>query len=186
MTGGPDPGADAEGDTDPAGAEDAGDDVGRLSLSPDEVAGIVDLFGALTAAELEEALAELAYRRGVEPPADAVEDAKAAYALVAVGPGAVDGAPGDALLAVGPAAFPELPEGAEDLPHLLDADERRVDRAALAAAVEERFRGDAARAVAAGEAAELRRLLDASYEIEAWGPVDLGAVRDRLDDALDG
>jgi hypothetical protein len=157
-----------------------GDD--RLSLSPDEVAGVVDLFGALTRAELDEALAELAYRRGVDPPADAVEAALAGYALVAVDPDEATAS----LLSVGPAAFPTLPEGAVDLPHILDVPARSVDRERLAAAVEERFRGDAARAVAAGDAAELRRLVDVSYEIEAWGPVDLAAVRDRLDDALDG
>lgn len=160
-----------------------------MELSPDELAGVVDLFGALSRAELEAALGEFAYRRGEDPPEgaveDAIEDALAAYALVAFDPAAagVDADAGE-LLAVGPTAFPTLPEGAADLPHILDVGEREVDRAALAAAVESRFRADVARAVAEGDRETARRLLDASYDLEAWGPVDLAGMRERLDDAL--
>jgi len=49
MTGGdsgPDPDTDAAADT------DASADADPLSLSPDEVAGVVDLFGALAPGEL--------------------------------------------------------------------------------------------------------------------------------------
>lgn len=151
-----------------------------LDLDPDDVAGIVDLFGALTREELAEALEELAYRRDASVPDDAVADAIDAYAVVAY---EADDA---TYLAVGPAAFPTLPEGAADLPHILDVDARSPDRETLAAAVESRFRGEVARVVAAEDDAEIRRLLDVSYDLEAWGPVDLGEMRARLDDALEG
>lgn len=151
-----------------------------MNLDPDEVAGVVDLFDALTREELDEALEELAYRRGEEVPDGAVDEGLNAYALVAFDPDEGD----DPLLAVGPTAFPTLPEGAVDLPHIMALPDRKVDRAALGDAVEERFRADVARAVSADDGAEIERLLDVSYELEAWGPVDLGGLRTRLDDAL--
>ncbi len=149
-------------------------------LGGDELAGVVDLFGGLTREELEEALAELAYRRGEEPPDPDVDDAVAAYVLVEHDDG------DEALLVAGPIAFPTLPEGATDLPHMLDVPARSIDREALARDVEERFRADVARAVADGDADRMRELLDVSYELDAWGPVDLGEMRGRLDRALDG
>lgn len=182
-----------------------------LDLSPDDVAGVVDMFGALTREELDEALDELAFRRDEERPAGLVDDALDAYAIVAYDPGPdLDDAPVDdagdvsdertgddaagdgsatddaaaTYLAPGPSAFPTIPEGAGDLPHILDVSPRTPDRAVLARAVESRFRGDVARVVAAGDAAEVERLLDVSYDLEAWGPVDLGDLRARLDDAL--
>lgn len=156
-----------------------------LELSPDAVAGIVDLFGALTHDEFNEAVEELAYRRGTSVPDDALGPALDAYTVVAFDPADANvEADATELLAVGPAAFPTLPEGASDLPHILDVPPRAVDRAALAPAVETQFRADVARAVAAADAAEIRRLLDVSYDLEAWGPVELAGMRDRLDDAL--
>lgn len=182
-----------------------------LDLSPDDIAGIVDMFGALTREELDEALDELAFRRDEERPSGVVDDALEAYAVVAYDPGrdlddpSVDDAgdvsgerPSDeaagggsatddaaaTYLVPGPSAFPTIPEGAADLPHILGMSPRTPDRAVLTRAVESRFRGDVARVVAAGDAAEVERLLDVSYDLEAWGPVDLGDLRDRLDDAL--
>lgn len=156
------------------------DGEGRLALATDELAGVVDLFGGLTRAELDEALGELAFRAGVEPPPDdAVDAAVREYALVAYPRGEGEGA--DPWLVPGPAAFPTLPEGAADLPHILDIESRAVDREALGRAVEERFRGDVARAVASEDAALVERLLDVSYDLETWGPVELGDLRERLD-----
>jgi hypothetical protein len=149
-----------------------------MEVTHDELAGVVDLFGALTRVELQEALSELAFKQAADPPEEAVvEAALAAYALVAYEPDDAD----DEWLVAGPAAFPALPEGAEDLPHIMDVPERSVDREALAAAVEERFRTDAARAVADEDDERVARLLDVSYDLETWGPVDLGTARDRLD-----
>lgn len=151
-----------------------------MDLTPDDLAGIVDLFGALTHAELQEALTELAFRRGVDlrdgDVEAAIEEATDAFGLVAL-----DGEP--RLLAAGPGAFPQLPAAAEDLPHILDVERRSPDRRDVALAAEERFRSAAARAVAADDAEELERLLDASYDMEAWGPVDLADVRERIDEA---
>lgn len=169
-----------------------------MDLGPDDIAGVVDLFGALTRAELQRALSELAFRQGEERHPDefedAVEEALDSYHLVAV-PG---DAPGeeppvgsghdreDDLLVAGPVAFPTLPEGGEDLPHIMDVPDRTVDREAAAAAAEAQFRADAAAAVGAGDTERVGTLLDVSYELEAWGPVDLDETRRRLDAARDG
>lgn len=156
-----------------------------LELSPDELAGVVDLFGALSRAELKEALEELAYRRGVDTPENPLEPALNAYTVIAFDPGETRlDTDEEELFAVGPAAFPTLPDGAADLPHILDIDSRTVDRATLAPAVESQFRADVARVVANDDRDEMHRLLDVSYDLEAWGPVDLAGMRDRLDDAL--
>ena len=148
-------------------------------MDPDDLAGVVDLFGALTRSELAEARSELAYRRGEDLREGAVEEALEAFALVAFE------RDGRELLAAGPAAFPTLPEGAEDLPHILDVDARDVDREAVGRAAEERLRAEAARAVADGDADRATELLDVSYDLEAWAPVSLDAVRERLDAARD-
>ena len=153
-------------------------------FDPDDLAGIVDLFGALTREELDEALSELAYRRDEDVPEGAVDEALAAFALVEFEP--EEGADVDEpLLAAGPAAFPTLPEGAEDLPHILVVEGREVDREVVGRAAEERLRAAAAQAVSSGDADRAAELLDVSYDLEAWAPVTLGAVRERLDAARD-
>ncbi|WP_251331326.1 DUF7109 family protein [Haloplanus sp. HW8-1] len=149
----------------------------------DELAGVVDLFGGLTREELESALGELAFKRGAEVEADAaaaaVDAAVEDYYLVAVDRGE------RTLLAPGPAAFPSLPTGAEDLPHILDVPDRDPDRTALVEAAERRLRADAARAVDEGDGDRIERLLDVSYDLETWGGVDVSDVRSRLDDATE-
>ncbi|MFB6093278.1 MAG: hypothetical protein ABEK02_09740 [Haloquadratum sp.] len=158
-------------------------------LSADELAGVVDLFGALTAAELERAVDELAFKEGrdvdADAVADAVDDAVAAYALVRYE------REDETLFVPGPAAFPTLPEHAEDLPHILDVPERDVDRAAVARALDARLRADVDRALGVGgtaaeaDDAELRRLLDVTYDVAVWSDaVDVDDVRERLDEAL--
>lgn len=158
-----------------------------MDVSGDDLAGIVDLFGALTRAELGEALVELAFKRGeAAEPADfsgAIDAGVRSYHLVPVDPSVHDDAPEAELLVVGPVAFPTLPEGATDLPHIMDVPARAVDREVAATAAEERFRTDAASAVNADDPERIASLLDVSYELEAWGPVDLAAARDRLDAA---
>jgi hypothetical protein len=161
-----------------------------MEVSRDELAGIVDLFGALTRSELQDAAAELAFKRDGEFEPDAFgEDVEAAirsYHLLEAPPAAVSGATAGAdprWLVAGPIAFPELPDDASDLPHILDVDDRAVDRPAVARAAEERFRADAAAAVDAGDTERLAELGDVSYELETWGDVDLSALRSGLDDA---
>ncbi|WP_058365506.1 DUF7109 family protein [Haloparvum sedimenti] len=162
----------------------------------DEIAGVVDLFGALTRAELRKALSELAFKRGADVDEAAVDAAVDAaireYALVPVdaspdGGGTVPAVSDDDLLAVGPAAFPTLPERAEDLPHILDVPDRDPDRAALGRAVASRLRAEAdalldASGSRGGDRAET--LLDVCYDLDVWAPVETDDVRDRLTEAL--
>lgn len=150
-----------------------------MDLDADEVAGVVNLFGALTREELQRALGELAFRAGAdadeEDLAAVVDGAVASFALVPV----------EDRLVPGPAAFPTLPAGAEDLPHVLDVERRTVDREEAATAAERRFRAEAAEAADAGDQDRLRTLLDVSYELSAWGDADLADVRDAIDRALE-
>ncbi|MDS0293549.1 DUF7109 family protein [Halogeometricum luteum] len=165
----------------------------------DDLAGVVDLFGALSRAELRRALDELAFKQGRDADAEAlsaaVEDAVREYYLVAYDrDGDGDGAE---LLVPGPAAFPSLPENAEDLPHILDLDRRTVDRGAAADAALARLRRDAEAAVRAGDEARIERLLDVTYDAELWASdganvdvsgetgTDVESVRSRLEAALD-
>ena len=161
-----------------------GDAAGTLDVDPDDLAGVVDLFGALTREELDRALEELAYKQGTEPPGPAVvELALQRYVLVAYDPEDGDGdVDADRLLVPGPSAFPTLPEGAADLPHIMEVPTRMADREAVERAAEARFRGDVARAVADEDEVLVTRLLDVSYDLDAWG-LEMVDLRARLDDA---
>jgi len=156
-----------------------------MELTPDELAGVVDIVGPVTREELVRACGELAFKRGREGDDEAfeaaVESALASYHLVEVADHGAE--PDAALVVVGPAAFPALPDGAEDLPHILDVPGRTVTREAMARAAEARFREDAAEAVRDGDDERIGTLLDVSYDLEAWGPVDLATARGRLDEA---
>lgn len=156
-----------------------------MRLSGDELAGVTDLFGALQPAELKQCVQELAFRRGedFDPSAhsDAVEEAVSAYHLVRV----TDSTDADTLLAPGPTAFPTLPEDADDLPHILDVEKRSFDREVVGSQVETRLRGEAARAVSEGDTERIATLLDVSYDLEAWAPVEIASARDRLSTALE-
>ena len=153
-----------------------------MSRTRDELVGVVDLFGALTREELARALFELAYKQGREVDEEAVEAEIAAaeeeYYLVAFE------RDGETLLAPGPTAFPSLPENAEDLPHILDVDSRAVDREELAEGVRDGLAEEADETVAADDRERAETLLDVSYDLEAWAPVDATEVRERLDDLL--
>lgn len=167
-----------------ASESDGGAEPDRLAVDGDDLAGVVDLFGGLNRAELDRALSELAFKQGVDPPEDdVVEAAIADYALVSCGGEDVRE---ESFLVPGPVAFPRLPEGGSDLPHILDVEERAVDREQIARRVERRFRGEVARAVAEEDSERIERLQDVSYDLEAWGPVDLDRLRERLDVALGG
>lgn len=155
-----------------------------MDLSADDLAGIVDVLGPVTRGELRQACTELAFKRGADTEPEAfdpvIEDALDGYHLVVVPDHDADA--DEPLLAVGPVAFPSLPEGAADLPHIMDHPGRTLDRATVASAAEERFREEAARAVTAGDDERVATLLDVSYDLESWGPVELRAARERLDD----
>ncbi|MFB6168620.1 MAG: hypothetical protein ABEJ43_07210 [Haloferacaceae archaeon] len=152
-------------------------------IDGDELAGIVDQFGALTPDELDRAVEEVAFRAGETVDeaalAAAVEEAERRLRLVAVDRD--DGR----LYVAGPGALPRLPTGGENLPHVLDVSERSVERAAVVEAAEGRLREAAARAVGAGDRERVELLLDATYDLEAWAPeADASGVRERLDDVL--
>lgn len=160
-----------------------------MSPTGDELAGVVDLFGALTRGELRSACEELAFRAGEdvdEAELDrAIDRAVEDYRLVACDAEAAVGDPDlEELLVAGPTAFPEVPDEGQDLPLIVDVERRDPDREAVARAVQRRFRAETARVVDDGEEARARTLLDVSYDVETWGGVDLGDVRNRLDDAL--
>ncbi|OAQ51814.1 hypothetical protein HTG_15640 [Natrinema mahii] len=161
-----------------------------MDATADELAGVVDLFGGLTRTELERALAEAAYRAdggSVEATAleTAIEDALESFALVRYEPDGDDVGPdGEALLVAGPAAFPTVPEEAEDVPHILGIDRRRLDREALGEAAGERLREAVETAVEAENAERVRTLIDVTYDLEAWAPIDCTAERTRLEARL--
>jgi len=154
-----------------------------MDLTEDELAGVVDLFGGLTREELGRALAELAYKRGEEYDPNSfegdIDGAVDSYRLIELED--VEGSP---ILVAGPAAFPALSADADDLVHILEIDRRKIDRERAGRVATERFRGEAARAVAADDGDRIATLLDVSYELEAWASVDLGEIRDRLDSAV--
>ncbi len=155
-----------------------------MDLQPDELAGVVDLFGSLTRAELVDACGELAFKQGVDADPDAVaaviDDAVDSYHLVAVDDHTAD--TDEALLVVGPVAFPALPDGAADLPHIMDVPARDLARDTVVEAVKSRFREDAVMAVKNDDEDRVEMLLDVSYDIEAWENVEMDGLRDRLDD----
>ena len=158
-----------------------------MTATGDELAGVVDLFGALTREELSQALTELAFKQGaaVDDAAvtDAIETAITEYVLVEYAPTSSD-ADSESLLTVGPAAFPTLPPNAEDLPHILDYEKRAVDRDRLAEQVQTRLKAEADEAVAADDADRAAVLLDVSYDLEAWATVETDAIRASLSAAL--
>ncbi|NGM69673.1 hypothetical protein G6M89_11755 [Natronolimnobius sp. AArcel1] len=156
-----------------------------MDATADELAGVVDLFGGLTRAELERALSEAAYRadgQSVDGEAleAALEDARRSFALLEY-----ERPDAEALVVAGPTAFPTVPTHAEDVPHILDVERRRLDRDALGEHAREEFRTAVDEAVATDNTDRLEALLDISYDIEAWAPVDLAADRDQLETALE-
>ncbi|MFB6085364.1 MAG: hypothetical protein ABEJ84_00940 [Halodesulfurarchaeum sp.] len=174
-----------------------------MELSGDELAGIVDQFGALSPAELRRAIRETAFRAGVDLEESTIDDwidgAEADFSLLTVD---LDG---EALVVPGPRAFPDAPEAASDLPHVMDVDRRSVPVDALesglrnrlaaataeleegATAIEKRLeeREKAGTGIEDGpggieESDRARELIDVTYDAEAWADIDLGDVRDRL------
>lgn len=143
------------------------------TLSGDELAGIVGMFGTLTRDELKQACVEITYKQAGEAPPDDEIDATIDAALEAYELVVHPTEPPEHLLP-GPAAFPTLPAFADDLPVMLDVEERSADRT------------EAARAIVAQLGTELDGDIDAdrrafieqlSYDIEAWADVDAEELR---------
>lgn len=190
--------------------DDEATPAGSSVAARDDVAGIVDLFGTLTRAELRQALSELAFKQGADADPEALDAAVTQaireYHLVPVEAGGPEGDEGgpegdegadpegdsaaaavadDAELAVGPTAFPSLPPNAEDLPHILEVEKRSVDRETLAERVRDRLAREVETALEADDADRLETLLDVTYDLEAWAPVDAADVRDRIATGLE-
>ncbi|MFB6254806.1 MAG: hypothetical protein ABEI06_09355 [Halobacteriaceae archaeon] len=150
-----------------------------MDISSDELAAIVDLFDGMTHQELHKACKELAARKGRDYNHDQVSQviqaAIESYHLVAI-----DSEEGSFLLS-GPVAFPQLPEHGDDLPHILDIPDRDLTKSVVVDAVEQQFRKDAAQAVNRADVDRIQTLIDISYDLEAWGPMTLQKVRNKLD-----
>lgn len=155
-----------------------------MDVAPDELAGISDLFGGLTRTELHEAIENVAARQGATiDPEDLDEQIGAAcreYYLLTVEHD------GETMLVAGPAALPSLPNHAEDLPHIMNIPERAVDPERPANVAQERLVDDARDAISEGDRDRIEFLLDVCYDAEAWGPVDVGGIRERLLSGLGG
>ncbi|UPV73102.1 hypothetical protein M0R89_11130 [Halorussus limi] len=161
-----------------------------MADTKDELAGVVDLFGGLARDELEQALVELAFKQGKDVEREAfgaeIERAVADYYLVETEYDAEsDDDAAETLLVAGPVAFPTVPENGEDLPHILDVPDRELDREGLGEAVAERLAEEARTIAAAGDAERAQELLDVSYDLEAWAPVEADEVRETLDRAFE-
>lgn len=172
-----------------------------MADTKDELAGVVDLFGGLARDELERALVELAFKQGKDVDREAfsatIEEAVEDYYLVeteyesAGGPDGGDhpeatgeDAP-ETVLVAGPAAFPTVPENGSDLPHIMDVPDREIDREGLGDRVAERLHDEARTVAAAGDPERAQDLLDVSYDVEAWAPVETDHVRETLDRAFE-
>lgn len=155
-----------------------------MEPTSDELAGVADLFGGLTREEFETAFENVAARQGAafDPAAlaERIAAARREYYLLAAETG------GSAVLVPGPAALPALPDHAEDLPHMMNVPERAIDTDRLAGVARDRLAAEADRAIADGDPDRVRFLLDVCYDAEAWGPVDVDPVRERLRDHLEG
>ncbi len=146
-----------------------------MELSGDELAGIVDQFGALPPPELRRAISEAAFRAGADLEMETVEswidEALGEFSLLSVEKS------GESLLVPGPRAFPEVPEPAADLTHVLDVESRSVPGEALEMGLRNRL-GEAAAHIEDPDRAN--ELIDITYDAEAWAGIDLSDVRDRL------
>jgi hypothetical protein len=159
-----------------------------VPIEPDELAGIVELFGALTRNELRRAASELCYRRGVDvddEPLDASIDRALSEFVLLAAPGVTDEPLEAVPIVAGPAAFPAHPEHAEDLPHILDVEPRAVDRATARDVAVNQFQGAIEIALESKSGANLDGLLELCFDLETWGAVSLDVERDRLQRQLE-
>lgn len=153
--------------------------------TPDQLAGVADLFGALTRAELHQAFTDLAARTGSEfDPTDLDAHIDAAcddFYLLELDPDLLDTeTPSDPLYIAGPGALPTIPEHGDDLPHIMAIEPRSIPTNARRLTAEQRLRAAAAKAVNAADHPRIQTLLDTCYDFEAWAAIDTSEIRDRL------
>lgn len=148
-----------------------------MELTRDELAGIAGLFGGLSRPDLRQACEEVVFKRtgdapGTESVDERIDAALHSHHLVAL--------PGDSeeVIVSGPTAFPSIPDGAEDLPHILDVPERSIDRETVAERVLTDVSSELEEQPDARRRVQLRQL---AYDLETWAAVDTSPIRDRLD-----
>lgn len=147
-----------------------------MSLTPDTLAGIVELFGALTDAELCDACAEVDFRHEGETRPDEEYLQEIETALESNHLARIDES--DTLLIAGPAAFPRVPSGGDDLPHILPIEPRTVDRSSAA----ERIIAELQHELEENpEPARQESIIDLCYDIESWAGIDTSHIREQLD-----
>lgn len=150
-----------------------------MDLTPDELAGMIGLFGALDREESLDACREIVFRDTGETITKEqvekwIESALDSYHLVETT------ADGEDILIPGPTSFPTVPEGAEDLPHILNIQVRQVERNQVAREILEEIEQ-----MAASDPTDerIQKLIGLTYDVESWADVDAAAVRSRLDEA---
>ena len=148
----------------------------------DELAGAVDLFEGLSREELISGFGDISARMGdyvnVETLSLRIDEAIEKYYLVEI----VD----RGLLVVGPSALPELPEGGEDLPHLILVGEREINREEVEKSVVERVSKEIEIVISKKDRDQMERLLDVCYDLEIWGEIDVEGIRKKLEEVIDG
>lgn len=148
------------------------------TFSGDELAGILELFDALTVDELTQACSEVVFKETGESPddeaiAEQIDDARESFHLVTV----PDHDP--TLLVPGPVAFPTLPTGARDLPHILDIPDRSVDRTEIAESLATSIESELEEEPPEDR---IHTLVDLTYDLESWAAVDVSDLRAVVDD----
>ncbi|HII51652.1 MAG TPA: hypothetical protein HA321_01915, partial [Halobacteriales archaeon] len=80
----------------------------------------------------------------------------------------------------------ELPEGGEDLPHLILVGEREINREELEKGVAERLGKEVEIAIFEKDRNQIESLLDVCYDLEMWAGVDVDGIRKKLERIIDG
>jgi len=148
----------------------------------DELVGAVDLFGGLSREELVGGFQDIGARMGDDVDIKVlnlrIDEAIEKYYLVEVAD--------QGLLVAGPSALPELPEGGEDLPHLILVGEREINREELEKGVAERLGKEVEIAIFEKDRNQIESLLDVCYDLEMWAEVDVDGIRKKLERIIDG
>ena len=149
-----------------------------MEHSPDALAGIAGMFGGLTRSDLQLASAEIEFKQhGSDPDVErirrAIDDALLTYHLVET---EIDD---ETILIPGPTAFPLIPAGGDDLPHILDAKVHEIDRSVVG----EQLLADLVETMHDELSDEAREQLNQlSYDLEAWASIDASPIRNMLDE----
>ena len=86
---------------------------------------------------------------------------------------------------MGPAALPDLPDGGEDLPHLIRVDKREIDKMRIGRDVKDKISREIEKEIHKMDKGEVEQLLDVCYDLEMWNEIDVEDVRCELEEVLD-